>query len=120
MLDVKGYEGLYAITKDGRVWSYPKYKGSNHKGQFLKPYLVKGYPTVDIGIRRSKRVTKKVHRLVAEAYLPCVNGKVYINHIDGVKTNNNLDNLEWCNHTENLKHAYDTGLRTSNKGKKYV
>lgn len=59
-----------------------------------------------------KAVSKscKIHRLVAKAFLPTVEGKDCINHIDGVKTNNYIENLEWCTKAENNKHAWRMGL----------
>ena len=52
-----------------------------------------------------------VHRLVAEHYIDKVEGKDWINHKDGNKTNNHFSNLEWCTPSENIKHAFDSGLK---------
>jgi len=65
----------------------------------------KGYPKVTIG---GKAVF--VHRVVAQAFLPNLEGKPEVNHIDGDKKNNAANNLEWCTRSENMKHAYATGL----------
>ena len=65
----------------------------------------KGYIRYDLCID-GKRVAKAGHRLVAEAFLPKVEGKIYVNHIDGNKTNNRIDNLEWCTCQENSQHAF--------------
>lgn len=52
-----------------------------------------------------------VHRLVMKAFRPNEKSEeLFVNHIDGDKTNNNLDNLEWCTHKENMEHAFRTGL----------
>jgi hypothetical protein len=66
---------------------------------------------------------KRVHRLVAEAFIPNPNGLPIVNHKDGNKQNNAVDNLEWCTRSENTLHSYKTGLQTTNRwGKvtKYV
>lgn len=114
MTDIAGHEGRYAITKDGRVWSYEKsrtqYNGGTltYPARWLKPYMVgnKGnqYQTVDLA---DKNV--KVHRLVALAYIPNPNNYPHINHKDGNKLNNHVDNLEWCTQKMNSRHAYDNG-----------
>lgn len=89
MKDIVGYEGLYAITSCGRVWSY-------RRNKFLKQFVINsGY--VIVGLSKNN-VEKKflVHRLVAEAYLPHDESLCYVNHIDECKTHNFLNNLEWC------------------------
>jgi len=70
-----------------------------------------GYYVVSMYDRVTKKTkTKRVHRLLAEIYLPRVEGKPNINHIDGSKLNNHFSNLEWCTQKENIHHAFSTGL----------
>ena len=87
MRDVKGYEGLYSVTSCGKVWS--------HKlGAFLAPFKShNGYSVVALA-KNGKHVNRRVHRLVAEAYLPTCDGKNQINHKDENKDNNCVGNLE--------------------------
>ena len=58
-----------------------------------------------------KRCDKKVHRVVAEAFIPKIDWKNEINHKDWNKENNRVDNLEWSNRSENNKHWYDMWLK---------
>jgi len=117
MKDIKGYEGLYAITKDGRIWSYPKYK-RNEKGMWLKPFIqtkkrVNGteYSMASVGLRKGKkRKLFLVHRLIALMFIPNPENKEQVNHKDGNALNNCVDNLEWVTQTENMQHAQENGL----------
>ena len=63
MKDIKGYEGLYAVTSCGKVWSY-------RRKIFLSPsYDNNGYLMVNLSVGGNVK-TKYIHRLVAEAYIP--------------------------------------------------
>lgn len=52
-----------------------------------------------------KRWYKRIHRLVAEVFLPNPHGWEEVNHIDGNKLNNDVSNLEWCTREQNMRHA---------------
>lgn len=54
---------------------------------------------------------KKLHRLVAETFIPNPNNYPVINHINGNKLDNRAENLEWCTISHNNKEAYRLGLR---------
>lgn len=114
MKDIEGFEGLYAVTEDGRVWSYPKWWGGklgnqNHNGKWIiQETLRRNYKRVTLRKNgKVKRIT--VHRLVAFAYLPIVAGKNVVNHLDGDPSNNHVNNLEWCTTQENGMHSSKMG-----------
>ena len=52
------------------------------------------------------------HRIIAEMFLPKIEGKDQINHINGIKDDNRLENSEWCTGRENCLHSVRTGLAT--------
>jgi len=107
MKDIVGYEGLYAVTKVGLVWAYPK--KSRNQGRWLKEAIDRcGYAYV--GLYKDGKLTKlKVHRLVAQAFL-IASDKPHVNHKDGNKLNNCAENLEWVTPKENKIHAFSTGI----------
>lgn len=105
---VKGFEGVYSITTLGRVWS--------HKRKiWLSPYDVgHGYCTVRLSVDGSQ-TDRKVHRLVAEAFIPNPDSKPQVNHKNGKKWDNRVANLEWCTARENHQHSCDMGLNSNHK-----
>lgn len=111
MKDIPGFEGKYAITKEGMVWSYPR-RGTKLKGNWIKPVKhYKGYLQYYLATgKRSQRKIVMAHRLVALTYLPNPKNEKEINHKNGIKTDNRLENLEWSNRSDNLKHAVRLGL----------
>lgn len=106
---------LYSICPCGKTIIS---KVKTRSGRKMKQHLcVKGYPVVKL-VCGEKRKIFKVHRLVAEAYLPKIDGKLFVNHINGIKHDNRAENLEWCTPRENSLHANKVGLRNTPKGEK--
>ena len=136
---VVGYEGLYEVSSYGRVKSldrYVKYSDGRiylHKGKVLSLAKDKnGYFVVSLYFN-GKHNTIKVHRLVAQAFIPNPDNLPEVNHLDEDKTNNRVENLEWCDHKYNMnygtrnirskdthiKNGYWTGLSRDEYLKKY-
>lgn len=114
--EIAGYEGFYEVSDQGTVKSLDRMVKTINKREYLRKGKIMnkcvdglGYEIVGLTIN-SKTISKKVHRLVGETFLPNPENKPCINHIDGNKTNNKVTNLEWCSYSENSKHAYKNGL----------
>lgn len=107
---IKGYEGLYEVSNDGRVRRL-RFINGRHNFEKIKESKQTlntwGYMTVNL-CKNGKSNTKRVHRLVAEAFLGESN--LQIDHIDGNKQNNNLYNLEYVTPKENTNRAWRKGL----------
>ena len=111
MKDIKGYEGLYAITMTGRVWSYKTKK-------FLKPQKMKnGYLRVGL-CKDDKQKFFYIHRLVAETYIPNPDNKLQVGHIDENPANNCWDNLYWTTALNN--NNYGSRAKSFHGAKKVI
>ena len=102
--DIKNYEGIYEVSNLGRIKSISR-NGTIKENRILKPNKVMGYSQVGLQ-KYVTRKYKKIHRLVAEAFIPNPENKKEVNHKDGNKTNNCVDNLEWVTTSENQLHSY--------------
>lgn len=109
-MPVVEYEGLYEISNFGRIRSLIKRGNSILKIKKTSLDIKTGYITVQLR-KNNIPVTKRIHRLVAEAHLPNLENKPCVNHKDGNKTNCNLDNLEWTTYSENTLHSFKNGLQ---------
>lgn len=87
---------------------------STLSGKYLSQYMNdNGYMIVNVTTGTNKRRGYRVHRLVAETYLPNEENLTDVNHIDHDKTNNNVDNLEWCDRAYNIRYAIQQGFNLS-------
>ena len=83
------------------------------RGQLLKPSLNKeGYAYVSL-TKNNWSKSFRVHRLVAQAFIPNPDNKPEVNHLNGNKSDNWVTNLEWCTSKENHKHARELGLHAT-------
>ena len=91
--DIKGYEGLYQVSNMGRV--------RNSKGCIMKQAVNdKGYLRIRLS-KDGKKSHFRVHRLVAETFIPNPDNKAEVNHISCMKSDNRASNLEWVSSEEN-------------------
>lgn len=105
-LPIAGFEGRYEVSDQGRV--------RNRRGHILRPCIhSKGYHQVGLFIpgvaTRGRGAPKKVHRLVAGAFVPNPLGLPEVNHIDSDKGNNCASNLEWVTPQQNTAHSIVAG-----------
>lgn len=128
--DIDGYNGIYKVSNLGRIKSngfeyLQKGKGGNvfrRKSQpkiLSQSYTVEGYLVVTL-IKNGIAKQHKVHRIIADAFIPNPDKKPVINHINGQKDDNRIENLEWCTVKENTEHAHSTGLCGRNAKAKCV
>lgn len=116
-VEIKGYNGIYFINRNGVVIRKDSvHKRGNHyvkvKGKIMKP-LDNGMGYLRIKLTKDTKTKRHMlHRLIANAFIPKIEGKDYINHINGNKKDNRIENLEWCTQSENTKHAWNLGLKT--------
>lgn len=97
---IKGFEN-YSVSTWGRV------KNNKTGDLLLQEKHYKGYMRVDLYNGEGKKRHMKVHRLVAEAFIPNPEGKPQVNHIDGNNRNNSISNLEWVTDQENKERAVE-------------
>lgn len=100
--DIEDYEG-YQVSNLGRVRSLDRYNSRGYwiKGCILKPTMdKKGYLNVGLS-KNNQGKTFKVHRLVALHFIPNIENKPEIDHINTIKTDNRAINLRWVTPKEN-------------------
>ena len=91
----------YWVSTDGRV--------KNRFGDILYTRIHNGYMDTSLYVN-GKNAHPRIHRLVAEAFIPNPDNLPQVNHIDGNKLNNYVSNLEWVTRKQNMRHAWDNGL----------
>lgn len=103
--EIKGFEGNYSVSSEGRVRSNGLLKGKNSKVRILKTELSKkGYLRVGL-TKDGKQKKYLVHRLVCMAFLDNPNNLPDVNHKNECKTDNRLVNLEWMSRRDNMNYG---------------
>lgn len=114
---IEGFKG-YDVSSNGRVRSWWRRGGSN-RGYVIGSAATilrfsehrQGYLEAALYRKEQRRAVKKVHRLVAEAFLDNPNGLPQVNHITGLKGDCRVYGLEWTTQSGNQRHAVANGLR---------
>lgn len=104
---VEGFGGRVEVSNLGRV--------RNVELSHIYSQHSSGTKYLRVGIRYEGRPKRMflVHRLVAQAFIPNLEGKNTVNHKDGDCKNNCVDNFEWMTQKENNAHAYENGLKNN-------
>ena len=105
---IKGYEGYYTVNPHGDVFSLKS-------GKIMKPCRSNnGYMQVHL-TKDGTTKSFKIHRLVAEAFIPNPLNLPQVNHIDENKENNEAWNLEWCTASYNMNYKDGQKRRALNR-----
>lgn len=123
--DIKDYEGLYQVSNTGKVKSLQRHKKNHTKIQIVEEKIKntrkdrQGYLLLDL-YKDNKQKTIRVHRVVAETFIPNPENKETVNHMDGDKRNNEVKNLEWSSFKEQNIHFYEKKLKTDESIEKAI
>lgn len=109
--DIKGYIGLYQVSNFGRIKSLRRKIISPTGNYYSKEKILTtnandglGYVRIQL-FKNNKSKCVRVHRLVAEAFIPNPYNKRDVNHKNGIKSDNRVENLEWATRSENELHS---------------
>lgn len=120
--DVVGYEGLYQVSNLGRVKSLTRL---DSKGRKVKEIIRKqviantGYPCISLYDKEGHDMLYCVHKIVAKAFIPNIENKPCIDHINCIRDDNRVENLRWVTHKENNNNPITNKRMREVQKKKY-
>lgn len=110
--DIKGYEGLYQVSNEGRVKSLPRtwmcgrYGTVRHNDEKMMKLCDNGEGYLRVNLSKNgKTKWYLVHRLVGEMFIPNPHNLPEINHKNECTTENSVENLEWCGRLYNINYG---------------
>jgi hypothetical protein len=122
---VVGFEHSHEVSNLGNLRTIQRHVQVEHSvyGHVFRRWLPQrrvtprrdknGYSIANLAIAKEKTETVKVHRVVAQAFIPNPYNLPQVNHKNGVKGDNRVENLEWCTNIQNRHHAVSTGLHAT-------
>ena len=122
--DVPGYEGLYSVSNYGQIRSHDRLIDRTSSGQgtyelpgrILKARIDRdGYCLITLNSGFDPK-TFKVHRIVAEAFIPNPKNLPHVDHCDGDRGNNCLSNLKWSSVKDNLLSRHNVKQASGYRG----
>lgn len=104
--EIVDYRGLYQVSTFGRIKSLKNKKSKNQykEEMIINPYKDDRYLRIGL-VKNGKTKTFRVHRLVAEMFIPNPNNFLEVNHVDENRLNNYVSNLEWCTSLYNVNYG---------------
>ena len=102
----------YIVSSDGKVYSTNNCGRAKYHQEISQRINADGYMQITVG-KTDNRSQYRVHRMVAEAFIPNPDNLPEVNHKDNNRMNNCVDNLEWCTHAYNVQYAIDSGNHVS-------
>lgn len=112
IISVNGID--YIVSYDGKVYSTHNCGRAKYHQEISQRKNEDGYMTITTG-KTGNRRRYRVHRMVAEAFIPNPDNLPEVNHKDNNRANNCVDNLEWCTHQYNVQYAIDSGNHISTR-----
>ncbi len=113
--DIPGWDGLYAASRDGRVWSYPRVRtnGGITRGRIMKPSRngkARGYLFLVLS-RDGRTEQHQLNRLIATTFVPQPEGRTIVHVKNAVTDDCRADNLEWISTSEAMRISEATKRR---------